>query len=109
MLGAIDDRLSVQAPIVMVSHSMQGGCLCENAPGLHTLGYRELLAHLGGTMSLDEAVDTIALRTRQLAKRQETWFRRVAGVVWFDLESPDQFPEVARVIVEQTGEHPDSP
>jgi hypothetical protein len=34
MLGAIDDRLAVQAPIVMVSHSMQGGCSCENAPGL---------------------------------------------------------------------------
>lgn len=34
MLGAVDDRLAMQAPIVMVSHSMQGGCLCENAPGL---------------------------------------------------------------------------
>lgn len=34
MLGAVDDRLAVQAPIVMVSHTMQGGCLCENAPGL---------------------------------------------------------------------------
>jgi dienelactone hydrolase len=34
MLGAIDDRLAVQAPVVMVSHIMQGGCLCENAPGL---------------------------------------------------------------------------
>jgi dienelactone hydrolase len=34
MLSAIDDRLAAQAPIVMVSHSMQGGCLCENAPGL---------------------------------------------------------------------------
>lgn len=34
MLGAIDGRLAAQAPIVMVSHSMQGGCLCENAPGL---------------------------------------------------------------------------
>ena len=34
MLGAIDDRLAAQAPIVMVSHIMQGGCLCENAPGL---------------------------------------------------------------------------
>ena len=34
MLGAIEDRLAVQAPIVMVSHTMQGGCLCENAPGL---------------------------------------------------------------------------
>ena len=34
ILGAIDPRLAAQAPNVMVSHSMQGGCLCENAPGL---------------------------------------------------------------------------
>lgn len=34
MLGAVEDRLAAQAPVVMVSHSMQGGCLCENAPGL---------------------------------------------------------------------------
>ena len=34
MLGAVDGRLAVQAPVVMVSHSMQGGCSCENAPGL---------------------------------------------------------------------------
>jgi hypothetical protein len=34
MLGAVDERLAAQAPVVMVSHVMQGGCLCENAPGL---------------------------------------------------------------------------
>src|SRR4051812_10795494 len=34
MLGAVEDRLAAQAPVVMVSHSMQGGCLCENSPGL---------------------------------------------------------------------------
>lgn len=33
-LGAVDDRLAAQVPVVMVSHSMQGGCNCENAPGL---------------------------------------------------------------------------
>jgi hypothetical protein len=34
ILGSIEDRLAAQAPVVMVSHTMQGGCLCENAPGL---------------------------------------------------------------------------
>lgn len=34
MLGAIDDRLAVLAPTVMVSHMMQGGCSCENMAGL---------------------------------------------------------------------------
>ncbi len=34
MLCSVESRLALQAPIVMVSHTMQGGCLCENAPGL---------------------------------------------------------------------------
>jgi dienelactone hydrolase len=34
MLGAVEDRLAAQAPVVMVSHSMQGGCSCENVAGL---------------------------------------------------------------------------
>lgn len=34
MLGAVDDRLAAQVPVVMVSHIMQGGCLCENEPEL---------------------------------------------------------------------------
>ncbi|NUM52687.1 MAG: acetylxylan esterase [Candidatus Hydrogenedentes bacterium] len=31
-LCAIDDRVKVSAPVNMISHSMQGGCPCENAP-----------------------------------------------------------------------------
>ena len=31
LLGAIDPRLAVQCPAVMVSTAMQGGCTCENA------------------------------------------------------------------------------
>ncbi|GMU91503.1 MAG: hypothetical protein AMXMBFR4_05610 [Candidatus Hydrogenedentota bacterium] len=31
-LTAIDPRVKVSAPVNMISHSMQGGCICENAP-----------------------------------------------------------------------------
>ena len=31
-LMAVDDRIKVAAPVNMISCSMQGGCLCENAP-----------------------------------------------------------------------------
>ncbi|MCU1345466.1 MAG: miaA, partial [Acidimicrobiia bacterium] len=37
------------------------------------LGYAELFEHLAGGLSLDAAVDRIALRTRQFAVRQERW------------------------------------
>ena len=34
LLTALDPRVKVAAPVVMVSDSYQGGCTCENAPGL---------------------------------------------------------------------------
>ena len=37
LLSAIDDRIAVSVPAVMVSGNMQGGCICENA-GLLRLG-----------------------------------------------------------------------
>lgn len=34
LLTALDPRVKVAAPVVMVSDGYQGGCTCENAPGL---------------------------------------------------------------------------
>ena len=34
LLTAIDERIKVSAPVNMISGTMQGGCLCENAPNL---------------------------------------------------------------------------
>ncbi len=43
------------------------------------VGYAELFAHLEGAMDLDTAVRQIQTRTRQFAKQQRTWFRRIPG------------------------------
>ena len=34
LIAAVDDRVKVAAPVNMISLHMQGGCLCENPPGL---------------------------------------------------------------------------
>ncbi|MBN1669442.1 MAG: acetylxylan esterase [Kiritimatiellae bacterium] len=47
-LAALDERVRVAAPAVMLSGHMQGGCVCENAPLLHlpysTVHYAGLIA-----------------------------------------------------------------
>jgi tRNA dimethylallyltransferase len=63
--------------------------LAERPPGVsrtaaEALGYRELLAHVRGECSVDQAIDTAAARTRRFAVRQERWFRRDPRIRWFD-------------------------
>jgi len=47
-------------------------------------GYQELLNHLRGAQSLDDAIEQIKIATRQLARRQMKWFKRFPDVHWLD-------------------------
>jgi tRNA dimethylallyltransferase len=55
----------------------------ESAPPFKGLGYRQVLEHLRGELSLDGTKAAARLETRHYAKRQLTWFRKMAGVTWF--------------------------
>jgi tRNA dimethylallyltransferase len=48
------------------------------------IGYAEFAAHLGGRLTLDEAVERTVSRTRHLARRQSAWFRRDPRIRWFE-------------------------
>ncbi len=48
----------------------------ENAPGFDSIGYREVLAHLRGELTREQAIDGVAQATRRFARRQRAWFRR---------------------------------
>jgi tRNA dimethylallyltransferase len=47
-------------------------------------GYAELIECAAGRISLADAVETIKIATRQLARRQMKWFRRFKDVTWLD-------------------------
>lgn len=44
-------------------------------PSAKAIGAKELISHLEGKMTLEEARDNATIATRQFAKRQRTWFR----------------------------------
>jgi tRNA dimethylallyltransferase len=49
-------------------------------------GYAQLIEHLNGRMTLEEAVEQIKIATRQLARRQMKWFKRFRQVHWLEGE-----------------------
>ena len=51
-------------------------------------GYAELIAHVRGELSLDDAAEQIKIGTRQLARRQMKWFKRFANVQWLAGDRP---------------------
>ena len=65
---------------------------------LDSLGYRQALAVLAGTLSLAAGVEAAQQGHRNYAKRQLTWFRREPEVHW--LEGFGDEPETARAAVQ---------
>ncbi len=54
---------------------LDGLNLPDTHPASRAVGYRQLLDHLHGDLSLDEAIEKGITATRKYAKRQVTWFR----------------------------------
>jgi len=60
-------------------------------PGMQVLGYRQLFAYLEGSAGWEDTIADIKKETRNLAKRQLTWFRREKEITWID---PDRFSSI---------------
>lgn len=72
-------------------------------PAFQAIGYRQLVRHLRGKETLQDALDDIIRQTRRFAKRQETWFRREPDVTWFEAEETATLTRRVLVFLEQTG------
>ena len=51
---------------------------------LNTVGYKEMFKYIDGEWTLDEAVERIKGNTRRYARKQQTWYKKDDGIVWFD-------------------------
>jgi tRNA dimethylallyltransferase len=72
------------------------------------IGYAQIVDHLEGRLTLDEAVERIKIDSRRLAKNQRTWMRRIlAGPPSLTLPGAEITPEEgARRVVERLLSHP---
>ncbi len=51
------------------------------------IGYKEILEFLRNNITLEQAIDNIKQGTRRYAKRQITWFKRIHGINWFNVDN----------------------
>jgi tRNA dimethylallyltransferase len=61
----------------LAAHGLRDGKTASRA-----LGYQQMLRHLDGEWTLDQARNETARTTRRFARRQESWFRRDPRVRW---------------------------
>lgn len=72
----------------------------KNAVAMQGLGYKEMLAYLRGECTLDEAIYILKRDTRHYAKRQLTWFKRIEGIRWLDIDENTDMTEQAKIIAD---------
>jgi tRNA dimethylallyltransferase len=99
---ALYDRLNQRAAAMFASGLIEEarGLLERYGPvkALDSLGYRQALSVLAGTMSEEAAIAAAQQGHRNYAKRQLTWFRREPEVHW--ITAFGDVPETLRVAAE---------
>ena len=66
------------------------------------IGYAEIIEHLSGQTSLEDAIESIKINSRRLAKGQRTWFKTFQNVHWLDIaedETPEQILARTKILL----------
>ena len=93
------DKMVEEGLLEEVRGLLQSG-LARNSTAMQAIGYKEFLGVLDGTMTVNEALEEVKLRSRQYAKRQLTWLRRNEAVRWIYWEKERDFERALQVSTE---------
>lgn len=79
------DRMMAEGLPEEAARILNGGA---GTTARQAIGYKEFLPYFDGKASLAEVTSEIKQSTRRYAKRQLTWFRRMAALEWMDNTDP---------------------
>jgi len=96
-IAARVDAMFTSGFVEEVRHLLDHG-LADGRTAPRAIGYREVVAHLRGELTEDEARERTAQATRRFARRQDSWFRKDPRVVWIRYDDPDLLAKAMEVI-----------
>lgn len=81
------DRMLAEGLVAEVANLLQMGYNAE-LPAMSGIGYRQIIRHLKGELTLDDAVQQIKFETHRYIRQQYAWFRlKDERIHWFNLDN----------------------
>lgn len=89
----LEERIRARAAIMLDQGWREEAVAVRDGPGfgpsaMAALGYSEVIAWDAGELTREEAEERIAVRTRQFARRQRTWYQKF-DITWIPADAPD--------------------
>jgi tRNA dimethylallyltransferase len=91
----LDQRIAVRVEqmwargLVQEVRDLESAGLRKGRTASHALGYAQVLRHLAGEWTAEEAKAETVRATRRFARRQDSWFRRDPRIRWLAYGRPD--------------------
>lgn len=92
----VDEMLA--AGLIEEVEGLIGEGLTERHRSMQGIGYKETLQYLQGEINRNELADLIKKNTRNFAKRQLTWYRKMPYIHWLELDELSNNDEMAHHI-----------
>jgi len=90
--GLVDEVKSLLAPDKGIRGQAEEKPLSKQASC--AIGYAEIIEHLAGRTTLEDAIELIKINTRHLAKGQRTWFKTFKNINWLDIQPEESSEEI---------------
>ncbi|WP_405382820.1 tRNA (adenosine(37)-N6)-dimethylallyltransferase MiaA [Phascolarctobacterium sp.] len=90
--------LMLEAGLVEEVRSLLDAGVSPDCQSMQSIGYRQMVWYLRDGMPYEEAVDKLKQATRNFAKRQVTWYKKMPYINWLQLDpEPDYVTVVGRI------------
>ena len=90
--------LMLEAGLVEEVRSLLDAGVSPDCQSMQSIGYRQMVWYLRDGMPYAEAVDKLKQATRNFAKRQVTWYKKMPYINWLQLDpEPDYVTVVGRI------------
>lgn len=88
--------------VAEVADLMERG-LTEGRTAREAIGYRQVIAHLAGDITLEDAVEQTIVATRRFARRQDSWWRKDPRITWLDYDDPELVEHAVAAVAQPSG------